>query len=100
MAEKDHEEVRLRSVALQNAKNGSEEVTVLQEEERNVSGQKVLFLKTDIKSKGIPFRFIYYIWSGSQGAVQFIVYTPRNLADEYGQDLSDLLNGMLIVSRP
>jgi len=44
----------------------------------------------------IPFTYLGYVYSGTQGTVQFLAYTGRNLVKEYEADFLELLGGLVI----
>jgi hypothetical protein len=87
----------LRSIALENARNASPDIKIVDEEYRTVNGQEVLMLRMDGTLAGIKFSYFGYYYSNEGGTVQFITYTAQSLLDEYKEDCEDLLNGLVVL---
>ena len=87
--------VSLRNIALENAKSAAPDIQIVNEEFRNVNGNKVLMLEMEGSIEGIELTYYGYYYSNENGTNQLITYTSQNLFSAYRRDLSDLLNGMV-----
>ncbi len=85
----------LRNIALENAKSAAPDIQIVNEEFRNVNGNKVLMLEMEGSIEGIELTYYGYYYSNENGTNQLITYTSQNLFSAYRRDLSDLLNGMV-----
>lgn len=54
----------LKRVVVSNLKEQDKEAKVTMETKRTVNGSEVLFLTVDAKVRGIPFTYMYYLYSG------------------------------------
>jgi hypothetical protein len=89
----------LRDVAIENAKAAAPDSRVVFEKERTVNGTQILNMRIDGKIKGIDFSYYGYYWGGKAGLLQVVAYTGTNLFDEFKEDFSDFLNGLVILKK-
>ena len=87
---------QLRVIALQNAREGAEDLSVLEEERRIVNGGEVLMMHFEGTSQGIPMGFLGYYYGGPAGTVQLLTWTGRNIFAELRTDFEDFLNGLQV----
>jgi len=85
----------LKIAALSNAKAVSTDIQIVNEEYRNVNGLKVLQLRLDGTIEGIKYTYYGYYYSNTNGSVQVIMYTAKNLIDDYLDECETLLNGLV-----
>lgn len=90
----------LREIAVENAKAVGPNIEVVLEETRTVNGREVLAMKMAGTVEGIDIQYYGYYTSGDFGTVQFVSYTGQNLADDYADELDELLNGLTIYDGP
>jgi hypothetical protein len=88
----------LRDIAVENARVAGHNVRVVDEEIREINGQRMLVMGVEGIIEGILFRYHGCYWTGQSGAVQVVAFTGGNLFTEYEQDITDLLNGTIILS--
>lgn len=89
----------LKAMALENAKSVAPDAKIVSKEEREVNGVKILNVRIDGTVSGVPFTYYSYYWTGKAGILQLVTFTGQNLFDEYKQDATDLLNG-LVITKP
>jgi len=89
----------LKDIAIENAKQVAPDVKVVFEKERIVNGTKVLHMRLDGTIKGIQFTYYGYYWAGKAGNLQVITYTGTNLFDEFKEDFTNFLNGLVILKK-
>ena len=87
----------LKKAALANAASAAPDIKVVDEEIKNIGGEKVLFMQMDGTISGVKFSYLGYYYSSDKGTVQFITYTSQNLLKENRKDMEDLLNQMVIL---
>jgi len=46
--------------------------------------------------KGIQFDYLSYYYSDTNGSIQFITYTSKNLLKHYQGEMEALLNGFIL----
>lgn len=85
----------LRNIALENAKIASSNIQIVNEEYRNVNGNKVLMLEMEGSIEGLDLTYFGYYFSNRLGTNQLITYTSQNLFSIYRRELINLLNGMV-----
>ena len=86
----------LKEAALKNARKGGEDIKAIFEEKRLVKDREILCLKIEGNVKQIPFILYAYYYTGKEGTIQVITLTRENLFEEYEQDFSNFLNGLVI----
>ena len=84
---------KLKVIALNNAREVSKDVKVVEEGRRNVNGVEVAMMRLEGTVEGVPFTYLGYYYGGDQGAIQVITYTGRNLFDEHRREMEAFLNG-------
>jgi hypothetical protein len=84
---------KLKVIALNNAREVSKDVKVVEEGRRNVNGVEVALMRLEGTVEGVPFTYLGYYYGGDQGAIQVITYTGRNLFDEHRREMEAFLNG-------
>jgi hypothetical protein len=89
----------LKTVALRNAKQAAPDAVIVSETDQTVNGLKLKALRIDGTVETIPFSYYGYYWSGKGGTIQCIAYTGRNLFSEFSNDITELLNG-LVITKP
>lgn len=87
----------LKTIVVENARSMAPDIHVVQEEYRNVNGQKVLFLQLDGTAQGMKISYYGYVYSNSSGTVQLITFTAQNLLEQYRQDGEKLINGLVVL---
>ncbi|MCG8572469.1 MAG: DUF3157 family protein [Spirochaetes bacterium] len=84
----------LLEVALMNAKDASENVEVLEREERVVNGKKIIYMKMKAVIENLNFIYMGYYYSHEDfGSIQVIAYTLDSFLEAYENDMEDFLNG-------
>jgi hypothetical protein len=89
----------LKEIVMRNIRKVDKEAKIVEEEKRTVNGNDVLFLTINAKVQGIPFTYMYYLYSGDAGTIQLLTFTGQNLFKEYKQDMEAFLNGFETVKR-
>jgi hypothetical protein len=84
----------LKNIAVQNAKNVSTDIRVVNEEYRNVNGMKVLMMQMAGTIQGMRVSYIGYYYSNENGTIQLLTYTGENLLKDYQADIEVFLNGL------
>jgi hypothetical protein len=51
------------------------------------------------KVQGIPFTYMYDLYTGDAGTIQILTFTGQNLVNEYRADIETLLNGFEVVKK-
>lgn len=87
----------LRNIALKNAKEVAEQVSIVKEETRKVNGVDVLMLQIEGVIEGLSFIYYGYYYVGKEGSVQVIAYTAKQLFGEYFADFEEALNGFVLL---
>ncbi len=90
----------LKSVALKNAKETTPDAAIVSDKDITVNGTRVKAIRIDGTVENIPFSYYGYYWSGKGGTVQLIAYTGRHLFSGLSQDITDLLSGLVIITKP
>lgn len=83
----------LPKIALANARKASADIQIVKQEYRKVNGLTVIYLVMEGTVETIPFRYAGYYYSDESGTTQLIAYTAIDLADEYKEEIEELLNG-------
>jgi len=86
----------LKEAALQNAQAIAEDAEIVYTENKTVNGVDLLAMKMTGTIYGAQFTYYGYYYGGSAGTIQFITYTTNNLMSDYENDLTELLNGLVI----
>lgn len=84
----------LKTIALENARQVSPDIRIVDQEYRTVNGLKVLFLNMEGTMEGIKFSYYGYYYSNPKGTVQYVLYTSQGLMDTYRNECGELLNGL------
>ncbi|MGB7785388.1 MAG: hypothetical protein WBL27_04735 [Salinimicrobium sp.] len=87
----------LKRIVLENARSLAPDIHVVEEEYRNVNGQKVLLLQLNGTAQGMKIAYYGYVYSNHTGTVQFITFTAQNLLDQYKKDGENLINGLVML---
>ncbi len=91
----------LRKIALMNVKTASgEEAEVEWQEQRIVNGVSVSAVRFSTVMEGIPLTYLAYYFGGKSGAVQAITFTSQLTFDQYEQEMTAFLDGLLIDDEP
>jgi hypothetical protein len=86
----------LLEIAIQNAKSAAPDAKIVRQECRKVNGILLHFMQMEGTIKGIRFDYLSYYYSDTNGSVQFITYTSKNLLKKYQGEMEALLNGFII----
>jgi hypothetical protein len=89
----------LKTAAIEYVRRVDKEAKILEEGKRTVNGSEVLFLTINAKAQGIPFTYMYYLYSGEEGSIQIITFTSQNLFKEYRPDMEAFLNGFEVIKK-
>ena len=89
----------LRRAVVSRIQDQDKDAKVVEEEKRTVNGSPVLFLTINAKVQGIAFTYVYYLYSGKEGAIQVIAFTGQNLFKDFRPDLEEFLNGFELVKK-
>lgn len=89
----------LRDLAYENAKKAAPDARIVSEEKRIVNGREIICLLFESTVRGIPFTSYGYYYSGDEGTIQVITMTGQNLFREYREELTELLNGLVILKK-
>jgi hypothetical protein len=89
----------LKETVLKNARNADPEAKIIKEEKRTVNGSDVTFLTINAKVQGIPFTYMYDLYTGDAGTIQILTFTGQNLVNEYRADIEALLNGFEVLKK-
>jgi hypothetical protein len=85
----------LVEIAFQNAQSAAQDVKIVKQEYRKVNGFVVHFMQIEGTIKGVKFVYLGYYYSDSNGSVQFITYTSKNLLMHYEGEMFAILNGFV-----
>ncbi len=88
----------LKKAALTNAQNASADLELVREEYRTVNGNRVLMMQLEGTLQGIKFDFYGYYFSTSQGSVQLVTWTVKDLFSSQQMEMENLLNGMVVTT--
>jgi len=86
----------LLDIAFQHAKNAATDAKIIKQECRKVNGKVIHFMQMEGTLQGIKFVYLGYYYSDSNGSVQFLTYTSKNLLSQYKEEMESLLNGFII----
>lgn len=89
----------LKAVALENARSVASDLTLVNEEFRNVNGIQVLCLQMDGTLSGIKFSYFGYYYSNENGTVQFITYSSQKVMRDNKLECEELLNGLVEIPK-
>jgi len=89
----------LSNIAYQNAKNSAPDVKIIKKEFRKINGITVVFMQMEGTMKGINFVYYGYYYSYENGSIQFVTYTAKSLLERYKTAMTDLLNGLVIITK-
>lgn len=89
----------LKEIAFENVKREAPDARVVFENERIVNGTKILCMRIDGTMKGMAFTFYGYYWSGKAGNLQLVAITGTNLFDEFKEDITNFLNGLVVLKK-
>lgn len=88
----------LKNLALKKAMNAAPDAKIVKEEYRIVNGIKVLLLQINATVQGVKFTYYGYYFSNTNGTVQLITYTSKNLFEGYKPKMETLLNGIVEIN--
>ncbi len=88
----------LKKAALTNAQNASADLELVREEYRTVNGLRVLMMQLEGTLQGIKFDFYGYYYATSQGSVQLVTWTVKDLFPSQQLEMENLLNGMVVTT--
>ena len=86
----------LLDIAFQNLLRVAPDGKLIKKECRKLNNKYVYFLQMEGTIQSIKFVYLGYYYSDSNGSIQFLCYTSRNLLNQYQTDLESLLNGFVI----
>jgi hypothetical protein len=89
----------LKRAVIGNVRKLDGDAKIVAEEKRMVNGTEVLFLTVNASVQGIPFTYMYYLYSGDAGSIQLMTFTGQNLFKEYRPDMEAFLNGFEITKK-
>lgn len=84
-------------IAFQNAQNSSPDAKIIKEEYRTVNGNRVLMMEMTATLKGVHFMYEGYYYSNSHGSMQLVVFSSKNLIQQYTADIDSFLNGLVTL---
>ena len=87
----------LSQIALDNAVNVAPDIKMIDQEYRNVNGNKLVWMRMDGTTQGMKISYYSYYFSNEKGSIQFHAFTGQNLLDKYKTDIENLLNGFMTV---
>jgi hypothetical protein len=90
---------QLKQTVVQNIRNADPQAKILKEEKKTVNGTDVQFLTLNAKVQGIPFTYMYCLYTGDAGTIQIMTFTGQNLFNEYKQDMEAMLNGFEVIKK-
>jgi hypothetical protein len=88
----------LKKIVLENLKEKAPDGKITFEQERIVNGNKVTAIQLEGTIEGVPFFYYGYLYSGPVGTIQVMTYTAKELTPEFEHDLTDFLNGFVIIN--
>lgn len=86
----------LSQIALENMKSLAPNARIIHREYRTINGTKVLRMHLEGKGSGMAFQFIGNYYSDDSGSIQHLVWTGKNLVEEFRPEIEDFLNGMML----
>jgi len=89
----------MERIVIDNAKEGGnyKNTNVMHREFVVLNNIKLLHLKLSFEWRKISFVGSYYIYSGEKGTIQIWVATTTTLYSQYKKDITDFLNGFVIL---
>jgi hypothetical protein len=84
----------LKKIAYENATLAAPDAIVTEEEYRTVNDLDVLMMKMEGTIDGIRFIYHGYYYSNESGTMQLVMYTGKNLMEDYVQEAIAFLNGL------
>jgi len=87
----------MKAIALEHGRVSVPDLRVVKEEYRTVNSVKVLLLQMNGTIQGVNFTYYGYYFSNSNGTVQFVAYTSKNLMSFYLPEAEKLLNGFVEI---
>ncbi len=68
---------------------------LLKSEPREINGIKGEYFEMQTQKQGrLPFRLVFFVHSGTNGSIQFMIYMPESVADKYELDINELVAGI------
>ncbi len=87
----------LKNIVIKNAQENFPDYHILKEEFRTVNGLQVLYMESVGTISEIKFRFIGYYYSDATSTMQFLVIVANDPNNEERKEITNLLNGAVIV---
>jgi len=86
----------IADIAFANIRKQDPNARMTLKQKRRVGGVDVWFQTVDATIKGTPVTYMGYYYGGQGGTVQVLTYTARSLANDYGPDFIEFLNGFRV----
>jgi hypothetical protein len=86
----------IRLLTLRTTQNASPDATVVEQRTRIVNGRRLLSLRLEGTTRGIPFVYWGYAYGGSSGTIEVMTYVSRNLFEQSRAEMEEFLNGLEI----
>ncbi len=86
----------LANIAVENARDAAPDIRVTKKEYRMVNGLKMIYMEMEGTIQQVKFTYLGYYYSDASGSVQYLAYTGTNLVNQYREEISRLLNGLVV----
>ena len=87
----------LKNIVVKNARENFPDYHILKEEFRTVNGLRLLYTESVGTISEIKFRFFGYYYSDSTSTLQFLVIVANDIDNKERKEITDLLNGTVVV---
>lgn len=86
----------LKKLILANARKTSPGAQIIRTDYRIVNGKKFMFIELLADVYGVVLKYYYYIHSGSDFSIQFVIFSSADSFSKNDKEYMDLLNGIVI----
>jgi hypothetical protein len=86
----------IADIALGNIRKQDPNARMTQKQKRRVGGVDVWFQVVEATINRIPVTYYGYYYGGQAGTIQVLLFTARNLINDYDHDFMDFLNGLRV----
>ena len=89
----------LAKAAVINAAALDPDVKVVKKEDRIINGNDVVYMEMLASNKDLDFKLFGVYHSNKQGSTQLVVFTLKDLAEDYDEEIQGLLSGFDVASK-
>ena len=89
----------LTKAALFNMRKIDPNAKVVKQEKRNINGNDVIYMEMLSSAKGLDFKLFGVYHSNEAGSTQLVVFTLKDLVEDYNEQIQGLLAGFDVVKK-